>query len=355
MIASGVPVTPLVGSVALIALNGFFVAAEFSLLASSRTRIAPLAEEGRLTAIAALRATGRLGVMLAGFQLGVTVSSLALGSVAEPALDQLFEGLFSTVGLPAGAATTASVVVSLAVVVFAHLLFGEMIPKSLALADPERTLFATILPAQVFVAVFGPVISVLNLLARGGARLFGATPADELRSAHTAAEIQLMLKESREEGLLEAEETDLLASALRFAERRVAEVMVPVERIVAVSLDASVGELERVVVESGHSRVLVRSPGSGRLVGFVHVKDLLGLESIDATTPIPRSVVRLTFSVGPDEELDTILVRMRATQRHLALVVDPDRNPIGLVTLEDVVESIVGDITDESDRVERRD
>jgi CBS domain containing-hemolysin-like protein len=345
---TGVPVAALLATLGLIAVNGFFVATEFALLAARRDRIEPEADEGRLAARHALRSMGSLGTMLAGSQLGVTIASLGLGAVAEPAVASLLERAFGSTSLSEEVVSTVSLVLALTLVVFLHLLFGEIMPKSLALAAPERLLLITVLPTRAFVWLFRPLIWALNAMARAGARLLGVEPADELRSARTAAEIGVMLEESRHEGLLEEDESALLAGALAFVGRCVGDVMVPVERVVSVGIDDPVELVEATFREHGHSRLVVRTQDE-RMFGFVHVKDVLSLPAGARTEPLPRSAVRLTFSVQPDTELGAVLVRMRSAQRHLALVVDEARSVVGMVTLEEIVESIVGDITDETD------
>ena len=367
----GVPVAAILVAIVLIAVNGAFVAAEFALLASMRTRIEPLAEDGRMTGRAALRAMGRLGPMLAGTQLGITICSLALGSVTEPAVAGSLESLFGGFGWPDTLSTVLAVVIALSIVVFLHLLFGEMVPRSIALAAPERALLALSVPVGAFVAVFRPVIWFLNLLARFGARLFGVQPSDELRSAATSAELSIMLEESAEEGLLEGDEAELLSSALSFVERTVSEIMVPSSRMVTVPADATVADIERVVVETGHTRILLvgaangsggRSrggagrggAGGGRsasaVTGFVHAKDLLRMapEQRDRPVPIrPRSLM----AVPEEITLPELLVDMRARRAHLAVVIDDHGATVGMVTMEDVLECIVGDIRDETDRL----
>ena len=367
----GVPVAAIIVAIVLIAVNGAFVAAEFALLASMRTRIEPLAEDGRMTGRAALLAMGRLGPMLAGTQLGITICSLALGSVTEPAVAGALESLFGRFDWPDTLSTVVAVVIALSIVVFLHLLFGEMVPRSIALAAPERALLALSVPVGAFVAVFRPLIWFLNLLARLGARLFGVEPSDELRSAATSAELSIMLEESAEVGLLEDDEVVLLTSALSFVERRVSEIMVPSSRMVTVPSDATVADIERVVVESGHTRILLvggangssarRRGGSSAAVGaravagFVHAKDLLRMapEQRDRPVPIrPRSLM----AVPEEITLPALLVDMRARRAHLAVVIDDHGATVGMVTMEDVLECIVGDIRDESDRlVERLD
>ena len=348
--ATGFPVGALTLAVALILVNGLFVAAEFALLASRRTRVEPFVESGRLGARSALSAMGDIGLTLAGTQLGITIASLALGSVAEPAVGGIMERIFGLVSIPERVNHVLSLVVALSLVVFSHLLVGEMIPKSYALAEPERTLVTLAGPVRAFTFVLRPVIWMLNQMARLGARALGVTPADELRTAHTAAEIGVMVEESREEGLLEADEVTLLAGALAFVGRTVAGVMVPLDKVVTVGSGDTVAGAEEVVRQSGHSRVLVRGDRPGVVVGFVHAKGLLALDPAERSRPLPPALMRSTFEVTADQELVEVLVRMRNERRHLALVVGPQGTVIGVVTLEDVLESIVGDIVDETDR-----
>ena len=334
---------------ALIVVNGLFVAMEFSLLSSLRSRIEVEAETGRLRGRVALRSMGNLGPFLAGCQLGVTAASLALGSVAEPAAAHLLERLFGVVDMPKGAAHSIALILGLGVVVFVHLVGGEMVPKNVALAQPERTLLALALPTTAFVAVFKPVIWVLNRLAALGARAFGVRTAVELRSAATSAQLGVMLEESREEGLLADSDHDLLAGALGFLDRRAEEVMVPRDRMVSVPRSATVADIEQAVRSSGHSRLLVSGRGPDDILGFIHAKDLLRIPTADRHRPFPARMYRHTINIPPGRSLDDVLVAMRGARRHLAVVVSPDRRTLGMLTLEDVLESIVGDIVDESD------
>lgn len=338
----------LVLAAALILANGFFVAVEFALLASLRSRIEE--SPGRLRRELALRAMGRLGTVLAGTQLGVTLASLALGSVAEPAADRFLESLLHRVGLPESVSDPLALVVALLIVVFFHLVIGEMVPKSLALTQPERTLLALSVPATAFVWVFRPVIWVLNRLAFLGSRLFGVEPADELRSTANAAELGLMIEESRDEGLIGADDHELLTAALGFLDRASDDVMVRREDIVAIDRTATVADAERRMYSSGHSRLLLIGDDLDDVVGFVHAKDLLEVPAGERDRPVPLDIVRMTLTVQPDRGLGDVLLAMRRARRHVAVVTDARRRTLGMVTMEDVLETIVGDIADESDR-----
>jgi CBS domain containing-hemolysin-like protein len=338
----------LVAAIVLILANGFFVAVEFALLASLRSRIEE--EAGKLRGRLALRSMGRLGTVLAGTQLGVTLASLALGSVAEPAADRFLVSVFHSVNIPESFADPIALVIALAIVVFFHLVVGEMVPKSIALAQPERTLLMLSIPASGFVWLFRPVIWVLNRLAFLGSRLFGVEPADELRSTASAAELGLMIQESREEGLLEDGDHELLTAALGFLERASAEVMVPRDEIVAIQRSASVADAEEVMRSSGHSRVLILGRDVDDVLGFVHAKDLLRLPMDARDRPVPLDTVRMMLTVPPERGLGEVLLAMRRARRHVAVVSDEHRHTVGMVTMEDVLEAIVGDIIDESDQ-----
>ena len=350
----GFPAAALGLTLLLVVFNGFFVGAEFGLLASMRARVEPMADEGRASARSAVRAMSNLGPVLAGTQLGITVCSLALGAVAEPALAGMLRNLFGVTSLPDGLTATISVVVALAIVVFIHLLVGEMVPKSLALAAPERMLLAVAGPMNAIVWVLRPIIWVLATIARGGARLCGVEPTDELRSAATTAELSVMLAESGEHGLLAADEVELLTGALSFGERQVSEIMVRRNDIVAVSKWATVAEIEDLIHATGHTRIVVTdvarddAPSLDAILGFVHAKDLIGLSADHRASP-PPSRPRPMLAIPSHEALDEVLGAMRARRAHLAAVVATSQRTVGIVTLEDVLESIVGDISDESD------
>ncbi|MCU1352000.1 MAG: hypothetical protein JWM05_1209 [Acidimicrobiales bacterium] len=340
----------LVATILLILANGFFVAVEFALITSRRSKLEGLAEAGSRSARLALDASHELSLQLAGAQLGVTMASLGLGYVAEPALGHLVESALHPLHLPEGAVTSIGFTVALTLVVFLHMVLGEMVPKNLALAGPERVAVILAWPQRIYVAAFRPVIRALNWLANLGVRIFGIEPQDDLEGKHSTAEIAVMLATSRAEGLIEEFEHELLAGALDFSDRRVDTVMVPRERVVFVRSVDPVAEYERVIVQSGHSRLPVVGAGLDDVRGFVHAKDLLDIEPDARGRPYPLGRLRRMLIVGADLPLGEVLVRMQARRLHLAVVVGPDGRTVGIATLEDVLEALVGDIRDESDR-----
>lgn len=339
-------------ALALLGANAFFVAVEFALMASRRTRLSQLAASGDIRAQAAERSIRELSFMLSAAQLGITIASLGLGAVGEPAVAALLEGPLGWMGVPASVTHTLAFVIALFVVVFLHMVVGEMVPKNIAIARPEQSALWLVLPMRAFTVVFRPFILALNHMANGGLRLLRVEPRDELVAAHTAAEIAGMLAKSRQEGLLEEVEHQLMTGALDFAERQVGSVMVPRSEIVAVSAGARAEEVERVVVESGHSRLVVFGRDLDDVVGFVHAKDLLDLAPAARRRPLPATSFRRMLVVPESRTLPQLLLAMRRAHLHFALVVGDDGVTAGLVTIEDVLEELVGDIRDEHDRDE---
>jgi CBS domain containing-hemolysin-like protein len=334
----------------LLALNAVFVANEFSLVASRRTRLETMAREGDIRARFALQSATDLPLQLASFQLGITMCSLGLGAVAEPSVVQAIENLLSPLGVPDGVSAVLGVVVGLGIVVFLHMVFGEIVPRYLALADPEGTLLRLSIFSRGFVIVFRPIIRVVLALGNAGTRALGVEPRAELMSSHTVDEISRMLAESHEEGLIEETAHDLLSGALDFGERPVRDVMVPREDVTWVSRGISVAGAEERVVASGHSRLLVAGRDLDDIVGFVHAKDLFTIPSDARNRPLPLARIRRVLVLTDNQPLDEVLVSMRRSRTHLGVVVDESRKVVGLATLEDALEELVGDIQDESDR-----
>ena len=275
-------------AVVLLAANAFFTAVEFALVAASRSRLEVLAEAGNRRARLAVRAMGDLGIQLAGAQLGLTMTALGLGFVVEPAVARLLDPLLGGFG------HGASVAVAIAIVVFAHVLLGEMVPKNAALCNPDG-LAMWLAPAhRLFVGAFRPAIRSLEWMVAALVRLCGVAPVDRTSSARTPAELSDLLARSRADGLLGDFEHSLLASALELGERPVSSVMVPRERIVSIPRSASVAEAERTVVRSGHSRLLMGDVD--RPDGFVHAKDLLAV----SPGALERGAALLVHSRGSD-------------------------------------------------------
>ncbi|WP_436796252.1 hemolysin family protein [Actinospongicola halichondriae] len=341
----------LVATVVLLAANGFFVAVEFALVASRRTRLEEMAENGQAGARRALASIADLSSQLAGAQLGITIASLLLGYVAEPAIAHGIEAvLHDTVDLPEGVTATIGFALGLGIVVFLHMVLGEMVPKNIAIAGPERTLLALDLPNRLYLRIFGPVIYVLNALANVVVRLLGFEPADELSNSHTSGELAEMISASRAEGLIADVEDQLLRGALSIGESPVRDLMVARDRIGYVERTATAADAEEAVVRTGHSRLLVVGPGGlDDALGFIHAKDLLTIPGPMRDQPLPLGRIRRIPIVRADAVIDEVLYALQDARVHLAVVADAGGRTIGLVSLEDVLEELVGDILDESD------
>jgi CBS domain containing-hemolysin-like protein len=344
-------VTNLVLTLALLLANGFFVAVEFALIASRRTKLESLAEDGSARARMALGSMRHLNLQLAGAQLGITMASLVLGYVAEPTVAGLIEGAVERfVSVPAGLLHTIGFIVALTIVAFLHMVIGEMVPKNIAIAAPERTLLALTIPNRAYVTVFGPLLRVLNGFANAGVRLFGVEPQDELATSASAEELAVMLGASRDKGLIEEVAHQLLTGALDLGDRRITTVLVPTTEVVWLPRSATPEEAEALVVSSGHTRLLVAGSGVDDVLGFVHAKDLLTVSEAARDRPLPLGRVRRMLVVGEDTSLDDALLAMQQARIHVAVVTDRAGRTLGIATLEDVIEALVGDIRDESDR-----
>jgi CBS domain containing-hemolysin-like protein len=338
----------LVLAVVLVLLNGFFVAAEFSLIAARRSRIEALAREGNRRARAALACMREIPTTLSGAQLGITIASVGLGLLAEPAVGSLLESALDPLELPSGLLHGISFGVALAVVVMVHMVVGEMVPKNLALADAESVVLWVARPHRLFVTIFRPVIWMLNAMAAVILKPFGVEQVEEIGTAHTAQEFVTLIDASKSEGLIDEFSHGLLSGALDFAAHDVGSLMVPWPDVLVAQRHATVAEISMLAGTSGHSRIPIVS---GRTVlGFVHAKDLLYVDNGKRHQALERGLIRTMLVVPPDLAVNELLFAMRRSQIHFALVRD-DVAQMGIVTLEDILESIVGDIIDETDRI----
>jgi len=304
-------------------------------------------------ATAALDAIRHLQPQLAGAQLGITMASLGLGFVGEPAVSSVIESVLeSFVELPSGVLHGIGFVAALGVVVTIHMVLGEMVPKNIAMAGPERAARILAPVHRVYVSAFKPVIWFLNESSNLAVRLLGREPVDELNTALTVNEFHALIAGAQEEGVLEVAEHDLLAGALDFRARTAGSIMVPRSRMVSVLRVTPVAEIEAVVAQSGHSRLPVEGTASDDIIGFVHSKDLLRLPADARSEAVPLEMIRRMLIVPPDRSIRDLMRSMRRMRRHMALVRDDRGVLLGMVTLEDVLESLVGDIRDETDRPE---
>ncbi|MHA6799294.1 hemolysin family protein [Bounagaea algeriensis] len=332
-------------ALALLLLNALFVGAEFALLSSRKDRLEALRDQGVSRARTVIRASQEGSLMLASAQLGITLCSLGLGRLGEPAVAAQLETVLGPLGIPAAALHAIAFTVAMALVVVLHVLIGEMVPKNLAIADPER-LALWLVPALVgFTKIARPLIAVLNTLANGVLRLLRITPKDELETAYTSEELAELLVQSRREGLLEQAEHRRLAQTLSSVQHHVSDVVVPLDDVRTLSERPTLGEVERAVSETGFSRFPVRGP-RGRPRGYLHVKDVLDQVCSSAETAVPVERIRQLPTVSAGSRLNEALAALRRTGSHLGIAVDEAGTITGVVALEDLVEEYVGTVRD---------
>ncbi|MEV6327522.1 hemolysin family protein [Streptomyces sp. NPDC051909] len=346
---------PLLFAVLLVLANGFFVGAEFALVSVRRSQIEPL---GGTRARQVLYGLENLPQMMAAAQFGITVASLTLGAVAEPTVARLLEPVFHAVGVPDGLVHPLGYVIALAAVVFLHLVIGEMVPKNLAMADPERTALALGPGLVGFARLCRPVTTALGACARLVLRAFKVEPKDEVEAVFTSAQLGRLVEDAGQAGLLDPAEQERLEDALELGTRPVTDVLIPSASLVTVPPSVTPREIEELTVRTGFSRFPVRAQadtqgvraeGRGSFMGFVHVKDVLDLE--DRERAVPQQVWRPMATLRAELPLDDALTVMRRAATHLAQVSDASGRVLGLVALEDVLEMLVGEVRDPAHRV----
>jgi CBS domain containing-hemolysin-like protein len=334
----------------LIIANGLFVAGEFALVSVNRGEIEERAATDR-RARTVLRELRQLSFMLSGAQFGITATSLLVGFLAEDAVGGvLVRPVVATLGLPEGTERGVALATAFLLSTGVQMVLGELAPKNLAIARPLRVSLAVAPFLRVFGIAFGPVIRIFDAAAGWLAqRMFGVEVQDELVGGHTLDELSLIIEVSAEEGTLSAGQSELLARAVELGDRRVTEVMVPRPDVVWLPSGGAVDLLRATARETGHSRFPVRGPDPDDVVGTVHIKDLLRVPAEQPDVAIADLVVPALI-VPESEPLRRLLQRFRAERRTFAIVVDEYGSVAGIVTLEDVLEQLVGDIEDEFDR-----
>ncbi|WP_420124220.1 hemolysin family protein [Nakamurella sp.] len=359
--------------VVLLAASAFFVAAEFALIAARRSVIEPVAVNSA-RARSTLKAMEHVSLMMACAQLGITLCGVLLGALGEPAVAALLEPVFHALGVPEAWLHPVSLVIALLLVVSAHVAFGEMVPKNIAIADPERTALALAPALRAIATAIGPIIRSLNWCANSVVKLTGREPKDEVASAFTREEVAELVAESRREGLLDDEEHQLITSALGFDTTVVSAVMVPIAEVVAASAAVTPAEIERMCARTGFSRFPVRvadgagtgdgpsaapstpsaPSGSAVFAGYLHIRDVVDLPAQRRDQPVPAERIRELPTVAPTTDLRTALDRMRRIGAHLAQLVTADGAVVGVVMLEDVIEALIGEVQDATRRTPGR-
>ncbi|MEU2792486.1 hemolysin family protein [Streptomyces sp. NPDC007100] len=327
--------------------NAFFVGGEFAMISVRRSQIDPRARAGDRRAARVLWGLEHLSEMLATAQLGVTASSLLLGAMAEPAIAHLAEPVFDAVHVPHGLVHPIAFVLALTLATYLHMLVGEMVPKNIALAAPERTALLLGPPLVALTRALRPVVVSINALANALLRLARTEPKNEVAAAFTDEELARIVQESRHAGLLSDTGGERLRDALELGQRPVGKLLVPLPKMVTVDRDVTPDQLERAATAAGFSRLPVTGP-NGTVLGYLHVKDTLGV--IDRDRPFPRDALRPVPRVRRDTPLDDTLTTMRASGTQLAAVGDEQGVVLGFVTMTDVLGELVGPAPARRDR-----
>jgi CBS domain containing-hemolysin-like protein len=347
---SGVAVAAeLLLALALVAANGFFVASEFAIARLRPTQVAGFMRQGRPGAKSAQHAIDHIDAYLSATQLGITVASLGLGAVGEPAFHDLLEPLLGDSATIVGFGVASAV--AFLVITVLHVVLGELAPKSAAIARTGPMALTLCPPMRAFYLVTKPLVDGFNGLGNLVLKPFGIPPASEAGHApHSEDELRDLLRESRDRGLIERDEQQLSDAALVFGDRRAREVMTPRSHIDFATSDQDAQQMAETAMAGGHTRLPLCMPGQGLedTLGFVHAKDLLRA-AYDAGAPDVASLARPLARVAESTRVDEVLREMRRDRRHLALVLDEHGTVVGLITLEDILEEIVGEIEDEFD------
>jgi CBS domain containing-hemolysin-like protein len=328
----------------LLAANAFFVGAEFAVISARRSQIEPLAAAGSRAAKTTLWAMEHATLMLATSQLGITVCSLLILTVSEPAIHHLLEYPLGLTPLSADLIGVTAFVVTLLLVTYLHVVFGEMVPKNLSFSVPDRAALL-LAPPLVFVSrVVRPVIAALNWVANGVLRLFGVDPKDEATSTFTLEEVAGIVAQSRREGTLQ-DGSGTLAGAFDFTDKSVADVDVPLAEIVLLPGSVTPADVHRAVVRHGHSRYVI-TDHDGAPAGYLHMKDVMDIHGDAFHEPVPAKRIRRLIAVPRDADVEDGLTRLRQHGVHIARTVDEDGTTVGLLFLEDVLEVLIGEVND---------
>jgi CBS domain containing-hemolysin-like protein len=343
-------VGPFILMVLLLFANGFFVAAEFAYITARRD---VLEQTPGTSARLAAGLNRDLSLSLTAAQLGITMASLGIGAVAEPAIAHLLEDALGAFSLSEAVSHAIALAIALFIVVFLHMVIGEMAPKNIAIASPERSALVLARAFRGFIVVFRPLIATLNAIANGVLRLFGVQPADSLAMGHTADDLAVVIATGQEEGVIEDFTHRLLTGAILFGDLNASEAMIPRTDVVSVSTGTPVSEIESIMRRTGHSRIPVHTGDLDDVVGFVHVKDLIGVVDEAGDSPLDPSLIRENLFVPETAEIQSVLDEMRKSRIHFAMVIDEHGATAGIITMEDIAEELVGEIRDEHDRRER--
>ncbi len=339
----------IVALVVLLIVNAFFVGAEFAVISARRSQIEPKAEAGSRSARTALWAMEHATLMLATSQLGITVCSLLILNVSEPAIHHLLEVPLHAIGLPTDVIGPLGFAITLILVSFLHVVFGEMVPKNLSFSVPDRAVLM-LAPPLVFVArVFKPIIWLLNSAANGVLLLFRVQPKNEANSVFTLGEVANIVAQSTKEGVL-TDSSGTLNAAFEFTEKKVSDVAIGMDGLVTLPEDASPADLEKAVSQRGFSRYILVNE-AGEPTGYLHLKDVVDLDEDEYTEPVPPKRIRQLVSIFRSTDLEDALTTMRRSGSHVARAFDESGATTGVLFLEDIIEELVGEVQDATRRI----
>ncbi|PID97866.1 MAG: hypothetical protein CSA82_02190 [Actinobacteria bacterium] len=338
------PVLALSLTIILLAINAFFVAGEFATTSSRRSQVEPLYREGARGSAQAMYALENVSLMLAICQLGITVASTSLGVVAEPAIAHLVEKPLESAGLPATSAHVVGFTVALAIVLVAHVVLGEMVPKNISISTAHRALLVLAPPLVAIGRVLRPLIEAMDRLANWFLRRAGIEPQSEVSSTFTVEEVASIVELSQQEGMIE-DDLGLLTGTLEFSEEAAGDSMVPLSELVMLPHNCTPAEVEREVAVTGFSRFpLVGEDGA--ISGYLHLKDVLYAQGKEREKPFTPWRIRRMPSISATDEVEDALRLMQRTGTHCVLVVDADGDVSGVLFLEDILEELVGEVRD---------
>ena len=332
----------------LLAVNAFFVAAEFAIIAARRSQIEPRAEAGSRAAKTALWAMEHATLMLATTQLGITIASLLILNVSEPAIHRLLSIPLHLTGWSEGVIGTIAFIITLIIVSFLHVVLGETVPKNISFSVPDRAALILATPLVAIATVFRPIIVALNAISNGAVRLFGVQPRNEANSAFSFDEVATIVATSTREGVL-TDSTGTLSNAFEFTTKTVKDVLVPMPKLVTLPDDATPEDVERAVAQHGFSRYVLLDD-DGEPSGYLHLKDVIDLDDDEFSEPVPPKRIRQLISIYHDAELEDALATMRRSGSHLGRAFDENGATKGVLFLEDIIEELVGEVQDATRR-----
>jgi CBS domain containing-hemolysin-like protein len=343
-------VIKLTAALFLVLLNGFFVIAEFSLVKIRRTRLEELVHQGNTRAELALRVVSAFDTYLGATQLGITLSSLALGWLGEPAVSSLLEPIiFKYFPGSDWLLSTISIALGFIIITYLHIVLGELVPKSMAIQRTEKLALFTVWPLYVFHKLGYPIILLFNRTSKIILAMMGIKPANEAELAHSEDELRMIVSASHRGGVLDQMESELIDNVFDFADRLAREVMVPRQDMVCLFVDDDFEENMRVVHETGHTRYPLCVEDKDHVIGMVHIRDLMDFNTNHSSIKDLRSVMREILVIPEGMSVAKLLQTMRRKRTHLAIVADEYGGTAGLVALQDVTEEIIGSIQDEHD------